>query len=138
MSLRGGGFHELPRSTSSTNPGKKKSAVSLKTVETEDELLVLCLSEGREEKDKEIRESHEKKLITDLKKLAKRIAQDRLKKENKIHEAIGRIKERYPRVARYYTIEYDPLTKRLSYEENKKRKSTAESLDGGYLLRGDR
>ena len=136
--FEGGGFHELLRSCSPTNPSQKKSSVSVKKLETEDELLVLCLSEGREEKDKEIRESHEKKLITDLKKLAKRITQGQLKKEEKIYEAIGRIKERYPRVARYYIIEYHPLSKQLSYEENKKRKSIAESLDGGYLLRTDR
>ena len=133
-----GGFHELLRSSSPTNPGKKKSSVSIKKLETEGELLVLALSEGREQRDKEIRESHEKKLTTDLKKLVKRIASGRLKQEHKIHEAIGRIKERYPRVARYYIIEYDSLTKRLSYEENKKRKSVAQSLDGGYLLRTDR
>jgi hypothetical protein len=27
--------------------------------------------------------------------------------EQKIHQAIGRLKERYPRVARYYRIDFD-------------------------------
>jgi len=61
-----------------------------------------------------------------------------LKKEKKIYEAIGRIKERYPRVARYYKIEYDSLIKELSYRENAEKKSVAESLDGSYMLRTDR
>ena len=61
-----------------------------------------------------------------------------MKKEEKIYEAIGRIKERYPRVARYYRIEYDSLTQELSYQENAERKGLAESLDGGYMLRTDR
>jgi len=126
------------RSTSSANPSQKKSGVFIKKMEKENELYVLCISDKRSEKDKAIREFHEKKLIADLKKLAKRIATGRLKKEEKIYEAIGRIKERYPRVARYYRIEYDSLIRKLSYQENAERKSVAESLDGGYMLRTDR
>jgi len=133
-----GGFSEVIRSVSPTNPSKKKSSVLVKKIQKGDELLALCISEGRGEKDKAIRESHEKKLITDLKKLAKRISTGRLKKEEKIYEAIGRIKERYPRVARYYRIEYDSLIKELSYKENAEKKSIAESLDGSYMLRTDR
>jgi len=133
-----GGFHELLRNTSPTNPAQKKSGVFIKKMEKGNELYVLCLSDKRSEKDKAIRESHEKKLLVDLKKLAKRITTGRLKKEEKIYEAIGRIKERYPRVARYYKIEYDSLTKELSYKENAEKKSIAESLDGSYMLRTDR
>jgi len=133
-----GGFHELLRNTSSTNPSQKKSSVLVKKIQKGDELLALCISEGRGEKDKAIREFHEKKLITDLKKLAKRISTGRLKKEENIYEAMGRIKERYPRVARYYKIEYDSLMKELSYQENAEKKSIAESLDGSYMLRTDR
>jgi len=133
-----GGFHELLRNTSPTNPAQKKSGVFIKKMEKGNELYVLCLSDKRSEKDKAIRESHEKKLLVDLKKLAKRITTGRLKKEEKIYEAIGRIKERYPRVARYYKIEYDSLTKESSYKENAEKKSIAESLDGSYMLRTDR
>jgi len=133
-----GGFHELLRNTSPTNPAQKKSGIYIKKMKQGDELYVLCLSDKRSEKDKAIRESHEKKLLADLKKLAKRITTGRLKKKEKIYEAIGRIKERYPRVARYYKIEYDSLIKELSYRENAERKSIAESLDGSYMLRTDR
>jgi len=133
-----GGFSQVIRSVSPTNPCKKKSGVLVKKIEKGDELLALCISEGRSEKDKAIRESHEKKLVTDLKKLAKRITKGRLKKEEKIYEAIGRIKERYPRVARYYEIKYSSLTRELSYEEETEKKSIAETLDGSYMLRTDR
>ena len=133
-----GNFHPLLRSTSATNPSQKKSGIFIKKMEKEDELYVLCLSDRRSEKDKAIREFQEKKLIADLKKLVKRIATGRLKKEEKIYEAMGRIKERYPRVARYYRIEYDSLMKELSYQENAEKKSIAQSLDGSYLLRTDR
>jgi len=133
-----GNFHPLLRNTSSTNSSKKKSGVFIKKMEQGDELYVLCLSDKRSEKDRAITESHEKKLLSDLKKLATRITTGRLKKEEKIYEAIGRIKERYPRVARYYRIEYDSLMKELSYQENAERKGLAESLDGSYMLRTDR
>ncbi len=133
-----GGFCQLLRSASPTNPSQKKSGVFIKKIEKEDELLVLCISEGREEKDRAIRESHEKKLVIDLERLAKRIEKGRLKNKEKIYEAIGRIKERYPRVARYRNIEYNSLTKQLSYQENTEKKSIAETLDGSYLLRTDR
>lgn len=133
-----GGFHELLRNTSPTNPAQKKSGIYIKKMKQGDELYVLCLSDKRSEKDKAIRESHEKKLLADLKKLAKRITTGRLKKKEKIYEAIGRIKERYPRVARYYKIEYDSLIKELSYRENAERRGLAESLDGSYMLKTDR
>ena len=133
-----GGFHELLRGTSCTNPTKKKSGIYIKKMEKDDELYVLCISDKRSEKDKAIRESHEKKLLADLNKLVKRVAKGRLKRKEKIYEAIGRIKERYPRVARYYRIEYDSLTKELSYQENAEKKSVAQSLDGSYMLRTDR
>jgi len=133
-----GGFSEVIRNVSPTNPSKKKSSVLVKKIQKGDELLALCISEGRGEKDKAIREFHEKKLVVDIKKLVKRIATGRLKKEEKIYEAIGRIKERYPRVARYYKLEYDSLMKELTYQENAEKKSIAESLDGSYMLRTDR
>ncbi|TKJ44925.1 hypothetical protein CEE34_10630 [Candidatus Aerophobetes bacterium Ae_b3a] len=133
-----GNFHPLLRSTSATNLSQKKSGVFIKKMKQGDELYVLCLSDKRSEKDKAIREFHERKLIADLKKLAKRISTGRLKKEEKIYEAMGRIKERYPRVARYYKIEYDSLMKELSYRENAEKKGLAESLDGSYMLRTNR
>gem|GEM_PF-4841229 len=64
------------------------------------------------------------------------MASGRLKKPEKIWEAIGRIKERYPRVARYYSIERGETG--LKWEENAEKKAIAEALDGAYLLKTDR
>ena len=52
----------------------------------------------------------------------------------KIGEAIGRLKERYPRVARYYDIAYNPETKTFTYEVVAGKRAKAEELDGSYLL----
>jgi hypothetical protein len=61
-----------------------------------------------------------------------------LVKEPKIHEAIGRLKERYPRVARYYAIHYDAEAHSLSWTEDTEKKERAKRLDGTYLLKTDR
>ncbi len=52
--------------------------------------------------------------MADLDKLARRFANGRLVKPGKIGEAIGRLKERYPGVARYYDIAYDTGSKTFS------------------------
>ena len=67
-----------------------------------------------------------------------RLAQGQLKKAEKIHQAIGRLQERYPRVARYYGIDYDPEQKTLAWQEEGEKKAIAEKLDGGYVLKTDR
>ena len=62
----------------------------------------------------------------------------RLRTTAKIYEAIGRKKERYPRVARYYQLAYDEQQGQLSCLEDLQRKQKAESLDGSYLLKSSR
>src|SRR6267378_1818114 len=94
--------------------------------------------EGREEKDRAIREKQEAKLIADLNRLQQRVAKSGLKKESKIQRAIGRLLERYPRVARYYELSYDAVHKNLSWNELSDKKATAKKLDGSYVLKTDR
>ena len=132
------GFESVPRQPSPRNPLQKKSVVRVKLVHRADELIVLCISEGRVEKDRAIRQKQEGRFLADLDRLERRIGNGRLKRVLAIGEAIGRLKERYPRVARYYTITYDPSTGNLGHEANAEKKAKAELLDGGYLLRTDR
>jgi len=58
------------------------------------EVYILCVSEGREAKDRAIREKHELQLKQDLQALKTRIEKGHLKTTTKIHEAVGRLKER--------------------------------------------
>ncbi len=129
---------EVVRSPSPRNPFQKKTLVEVKRRHKGDEVYILCRSEGRQDKDRAIREAQEHKLIGDLEKLNKRIQKGRLKKTDKIHQAMGRLKERYPRVARYYPMEYDAEQKILSYNEDAAKKAVAEKLDGSYLLKTNR
>ena len=132
-------WKEVIRQPSPTNPAQKKTRVFVKPSTGQDgEVHVLCVSEGRREKDRAIREKHEKRLVTDLQALANRIAKGHLVDEARIHQGIGRLKERYPRVARYYEISYDPSARKLTWQENAEKKTRAVKLDGGYLLKTDR
>ena len=92
-----GGWQELARPLSPTNPFQHKSRVWIKRASGgEGPVLVLCRSEGREEKDRAIRTTHEQRFLTSLTKLQARVSPGRLKAEAKIQQAIGRLKERYP------------------------------------------
>jgi transposase len=132
------GFEVMPRAPSPRNPFQKKSLVRVKALAQGKEKIVLCTRSGRTAKDRAIREKQEGRFLADLQRLQGRIANGRLKRELKIGEAIGRLKERYPRVARYYTVRYDASSGRLNSEPNAEKKAKAAQLDGGYLLRTDR
>jgi transposase len=129
------GWEDVVRVPSPRNPFQKKSRVQIKRQQKGDVVYILCRSEGREEKDRAIRETQEAKLLQDLAKLQQRVAKGRLKKQEKIHQAIGRLRERYPRVARYYNILYAEQT--LSWTELADKKAIAHKLDGSYILKTD-
>lgn len=128
------GWKEIIRSRSINNQSQKKSNVKVKLFKKADEILILCKSDARVIRDKEIREEHEKKLLADLKKLAKKV--DKEKSEKKAYESIGRLKERYPRVARYYEMSF--YEGQLVYCEDKERKKRAEQADGSYIIKTNR
>jgi transposase len=132
------GWEEVRRTPSPRNPFQKKTHVEAKRQQKGDVTYILCRSEGREEKDRAIREKQEVKLIADLTKLQQRVAKGRLKDGIKIQRSIGRLQERYPRVARYYEISYDADHKNLSWKELADKKAIAKKLDGSYILKTDR
>jgi transposase len=132
------GFAPVLRTPSPNNPAQKKTKVEVKLAQHESETHVLCVSQGRVQKDRAIRLKHEGRLLADLDWLRTRIEQGRLKKPPKISEAIGRLKERYPRVARYYDLAYDAAAQTLCASRNEARHARAEQLDGCYLLKTSR
>jgi len=77
-------------------------------------------------------------LLRDLSKLRGRVRKRRLVRASVIAEAIGRIKQRCPRVARYYSISYDEESSEVCWEVRAERKTKAETLDGAYMLKTDR
>src|SRR5712692_3346336 len=129
---------EVIRVPSPRNPGQKKTRVFIKRQTVGAEVHILCRSAARIDKDRAIRDTHEQRLLADLGKLQARVARGRLRDAAKIQEAIGRLKERYSRVARYYAITYDATTPAVSWTEQAEKKTAASALDGTYLLKTDR
>jgi transposase len=132
------GFEEVHRQPSPRNPFQQKSTVRVKRITRETEHWILCSSSERVAKDRAIREKQESRFMADIAKLQKRIADGRLVREVAIGEAIGRLKERYSRVARYHALEFDAGARKLVHEPDAEKKAKAELLDGTYLLRTDR
>ena len=132
------GFEEVIRQPSPRNPFQKKSRIQVKMRRRGDQTLVLCLSHERKEKDRAIREKQEGRFLADVAKLEERVRRSGLVKPVKIEEAMGRLKERYSRVARYYAIAYDPEKKQLTCKLDQAKRDKAEKLDGSYILKSDR
>lgn len=132
------GFEEVVRLPSSGNGQQQQAQIKVKLKRVGDETHVLCLSSARVAKDRAIREKQEQRLLSDLAKLQQRIEKGSLVKTVEIGKAIGRLQERYPRVARYYRIGYEEQGRRFSYRVNQEKRSSAEKLDGCYLLKTDR
>ncbi len=122
--------------TSETAPGTAKQRVFFQVREAGGEVHLLCKSEGRQQKDRAIRELAAKRLEEALSRLVAAVAGGRLKKPDAIQRRIGRLWERYPRAAKYYQVEWEEgqlVWRRLDEKEDR-----AARLDGAYLLRTSR
>ena len=132
------GFTEVLRQPSPRNPAQRKTRVEVKIRRDEDTAYVLCRSAQRSDKDRAIRSKQEGRLLADLEKLKQRVSAGQLKRPEKIAEAIGRLKERYPRVARYYELAVNPDTAQFSATLKEDERAAAAQLDGCYLIKTDR
>ena len=132
------GWEEIVRTPSPRNPFQKRTRVEIKRQPKGEVVYILCRSEGREEKDRAIREKQQVKWRVDVAKLQQRVSKGHLKEEKKIQQVIGRLRERYPRVARYYSLDYDSVAKQVVWQELAEKKAIAEKLDGSYVLKTDR
>lgn len=134
------GWEEVVRQPSPTNPFQEKTRVWIKPCVAGEEVHLLCVSEQRQEKDRAIRELQQKRLLVALERLSRRIAKRKKKPltEAEVHQAIGRLRERYSRVGRYYRVLYDAERRALSWQEEEEKKRRAERLDGSYVLKTDR
>jgi transposase len=134
------GFTPVLRQPSPLNPAQNKTSIEVKICGGDDDqpTYVLCRSEQRIAKDRAIRAKQEARLLVDVEKLARRLANQKLVRPDKINQAIGRLQERYPRVARYYKLSHDPQTATLVAQFDADKHLKAEQLDGCYLLKTDR
>jgi hypothetical protein len=86
---------------------EKQADGSLSRVEREvvlTEHIVLCKSDGRRSKELAMMSKAEERFLDQLQDLSKRLEKGRLKDSVKIERAVGRVKAKNPRVARFYEI----------------------------------
>lgn len=138
-------------STSNTTIVKKESnnkvtAHLVKNEET-DELELYCYSEAKEAKDNVIIDKFTKRFEDELQKLANGLTKTRaIKKYEKIVEKIGRLKERFSKVSRFYDIDITTANNRnnnqivtnITWSKKTKEEINKNNQSGTYCLRTNR
>lgn len=104
------------------------------------EQYLFCHSEGRKKKEEAIRTRFEKRMEEALKKLGDLIAARKIVDEVKIHERIGRIRQRNSRVARWYDVrlEKEGNARRLVWSHRAEESQEHARWNGSYLIRTNR
>jgi transposase len=118
----------------------EKRPVFVHRVEKDGEIIVLCRSEGRREKETAIRDNAERKLVEGLEKLSARIQREdsRLKLSEgpaMVNRAIGSLVKRSTRASKFYEIRYNHQDKTLAWLRREEDWDEAGELHGCYHLR---
>ena len=79
-------------------------SVYVKKIDIESGCRVLCLSEGREKKEQAMDKLKEERFLKDLENLRKSIGKKTIKLVEKVAERIGRLKQKYSSITKYYDI----------------------------------
>lgn len=125
--LRSPGWQRLP-----DNPD-----VEVKLLQRDEVYYLLARSRPRRLKERAIRRRQRRGLAKALKKLHARVSAGRLKKRDKIVEAVGRLKERFPKARGFVTITVSDSPVSLRYAWNVTKFRTSLARDGAYLLRSN-
>jgi hypothetical protein len=125
--LRRPGWQRLP-----DNP-----EVEVKLLACDEVYYLLARSRPRRAKERAIRRKQRRGLAQALKKLHARVRGGRLKKRDKILEAVGRLKERFPKARAFVTIRVGVKPVSLSYVWDVAKFKEALTRDGAYLLRSN-
>lgn len=111
--------------------------VEVKQIERDGVHYLLARSKPRRYKERAIRRRQRRKLAVALKKLHARVAAGRLKKRDKIAEAVGRLKERFPKARPFVDIAIRDSPRSLTYAWKVAKFKEALARDGAYLLRSN-
>src|SRR5450759_1971161 len=102
-----------------------------------EETYILCRTDGRQEKEKAIRNRFSSSMEKALQGLQKTIARGRLKDRNKMERRLGKIQARHPSVNDLYDVSLRDTAEgvRLVWQMKEERKNWREAREGAYLLR---
>ena len=117
--------------------GPSLKAPGKRTSPSQPDTLVLCWSEGREEKETAIRSSAEVKYLAALEKLGQRVEKGKLKEKAKIQRAIGRLQQQHSRIQRFYQVDLkeEAAGHRLAWSRTDAPYQADDDLMGCYVLR---
>jgi transposase len=102
-----------------------------------EETYILCRSTARQEKEQAIRSRFSLRLEKALARLAKLVAEGKLKDRNKIERRLGAIQARHPQVADLYELKVVERQGRLwlDWQRRPDRRAWQQAREGAYLLR---
>jgi transposase len=102
-----------------------------------EETYILCRTDGRQKKEKAIRNHFSSSMEKALQGLQKTIALGRLKDRHKMERRLGKIQARHPSVNDLYDVSLRDTAEgvRLFWQMKEDRKNWRESREGAYLLR---
>jgi len=109
------GFEKI-NATTQSEYGDTNDVYIKKIEHTEETCRVLCLSEGREKKETAIDVKKEERFLTDVSKIKTSINKGNIKVAGKVFERVGRLKQKYSSMAKYYdvTVIEDEQTKKVT------------------------
>ena len=111
--------------------------VAVKALTRDGVHYLLARSRDRKRKERAIRRRQRRALALALRKLHARIAKGRLKNRDKIHEAIGRLKARFPKAVPFVKVTLSDQPMSLCVEWQVAKFQDALRRDGAYLLRSN-
>ena len=111
--------------------------VEVKLLKREDVHYLLARSKPRRAKERAMRRRQRRGLAKALKKLCLRVRKGRLKQRDKILEAVGRLKERFPKAHPFVTIRVGATHREFTYAWHVAKFKDALRRDGAYLLRSN-
>lgn len=120
---------------------KKESTVEVKRIDEAGEVVLYCRSTGRARKEVGMKSRFQQHFEEGLAAIAASLAKKRGQKDyGKIMERMGRLKGRYPRIARFYRIEVTQEMGKVSgIKWEIERKDELEMrFSGSYYIRSDR
>jgi len=116
----------------------EEEKVYVKKITEENKSKVLCLSRRKGNKEASIDQLKEKRFLEDLQRLYHSLYKGNIKRKEKVWERIGRIRERYPAIAKHYEIQVPVDTQeRDAIDINWLKKETRnerQTLTGCYVI----
>lgn len=84
---------------------KEEAVYARKVMVADDVAHVLCLSEGKAQKERAIDQLKEGRFLEDVERLQTSVRKGNIVLVQKVLQRVGRLKEKYPSIARYYDVE---------------------------------